>query len=39
MVYSMVTYGSNAGNDDFIEVVTPSPPISDADAIMTAILE
>ena len=39
MVYSMVASRSNLGNDDFIEVVTPSPPISEADATMTAILE
>ena len=35
--------GSGSGNDDFIEVVneglTPSPPILDADARFTAILE
>ena len=39
MVYSMAASGSNPGNDDFVEVVTPSPPISDVDARMTAILE
>ena len=39
MLYSMITSGSNPGNDDFVEVVTPSPPISDVDARMTAILE
>ena len=38
MVYSMAASGSNPGNDDFIEVITP-PHISDADARMTAILE
>ena len=39
MVYSMAASGSNLGNDDFIEVVTPSPPISNTDVRMTAILE
>ena len=36
MVYSMAASGSNLGNDDFVEV---SPPISDVDARMIAILE
>ena len=39
MVYNMAASGSNPGNDDFVEVITPSPPISDADARMTAILQ
>ena len=39
MVYSMAASKSNLGNDDFVEVVTPSPLISDVDARMTAILE
>eukprot|EP00268_Persea_americana_P004950 TRINITY_DN11633_c0_g1_i1.p1 TRINITY_DN11633_c0_g1~~TRINITY_DN11633_c0_g1_i1.p1 ORF type:complete len:161 (-),score=24.43 TRINITY_DN11633_c0_g1_i1:461-943(-) len=38
IVYSM-TSGSGSGNDDFIKVVAPSPPISDVDARFTAILE
>ena len=40
IVYSVAT---GSGNDDFIEVINegliPCPPISDADARMTAILE
>ena len=39
MVYSMAASGSNPGSDDFIEVVTPSSPISDVDARMTTILK
>ena len=38
IVYSMAASGSNLGNDDFVEVVTPSP-VSDVDTRMTAILE
>ena len=38
IVYSMAASGSDPGNDDFIEVVTPSP-VSDMDTRMTAILE
>ena len=34
-----MAYGSGSGNDDFIKVVAPSPPISDADAQFTATLE
>ena len=39
MVYNMATSGSNPEHDHFVEIVTPSPPISDVDARMTAILE
>ena len=39
MVCNRAASESNLGNDDFVEVVTHSPPISDVDARMTTILE